>query len=151
MEAEIAKNRLEELKLHEENRRKEAEMAKLLVQASYTADGVRGLMKDGASSRKAAVQKMIEGMGGTVEAFYYAFGETDAVVILDVPDAASDSGSDPDPDMTRFEVQDLKDDTRYEFSLMSRNAIGDSEYNKEEILVVTKGKKTTNHQFGTII
>lgn len=64
-------------------------MAKLLVQASYTADGVKGLMKDGASSRKASVQKMIEGMGGTVEAFYYAFGETDAVVILDVPDAAT--------------------------------------------------------------
>lgn len=64
-------------------------MAKFLVQASYTAAGVKGLLKDGGTGRKASVQKAIEEMGGRVEAFYYAFGETDAVVILDVPDAAT--------------------------------------------------------------
>ena len=64
-------------------------MAKFLVQASYTADGVKGLLKDGGTGRRASVQKAIEEMGGKVEAFYYAFGETDAVVILDVPDAAT--------------------------------------------------------------
>jgi uncharacterized protein with GYD domain len=64
-------------------------MSKFLVQASYTADGVKGLMKEGGSSRKASVEKSVEGLGGKVESFYYAFGETDAVVILDVPDAAT--------------------------------------------------------------
>jgi uncharacterized protein with GYD domain len=64
-------------------------MAKFLVQASYTAEGVKGLIKEGGSGRKASVTKAIEAMGGKVEAFYYAFGETDALVILDVPDAAT--------------------------------------------------------------
>jgi uncharacterized protein with GYD domain len=64
-------------------------MAKFLVQASYTAEGVKGLIKEGGSGRKASVTKAVEAMGGKVEAFYYAFGETDAVVILDVPDAAT--------------------------------------------------------------
>jgi uncharacterized protein with GYD domain len=64
-------------------------MAKFLVQASYTADGVKGLIKEGGSSRKASVQKAVEGLGGKVDGFYYAFGETDAVVILDVPDATT--------------------------------------------------------------
>ncbi len=64
-------------------------MAKYLIQASYAADGVKGLLKEGGSSRKASVDKMVEGMGGQVESFYYAFGETDAFVIVDVPDAAT--------------------------------------------------------------
>ncbi|MBI2358991.1 MAG: GYD domain-containing protein [Deltaproteobacteria bacterium] len=46
-------------------------------------------MKDGGSARRAAVQKMIEGLGGTVECFYYAFGEPDAFAIIDVPDTVS--------------------------------------------------------------
>ncbi len=62
-------------------------MPKYLIQASYAADGVKGLLKEGGSSRKASVDKMVEGMGGQVESFYYAFGETDAFVIVDVPDA----------------------------------------------------------------
>ncbi len=64
-------------------------MPKYLIQASYAADGVKGLLKEGGSSRKASVDKMVEGMGGQVESFYYAFGETDAFVIVDVPDAAT--------------------------------------------------------------
>ena len=64
-------------------------MAKYLIQASYTADGVKGLVKDGGSSRRSAVNKLIESMGGRVEAFYFAFGSSDAFVIVDVPDNAS--------------------------------------------------------------
>jgi uncharacterized protein with GYD domain len=64
-------------------------MAKYLVNGSYGPDGVKGLIKDGASGRVASVTKTIEGLGGKVEAFYYAFGETDVFVIVDVPDAAS--------------------------------------------------------------
>lgn len=64
-------------------------MAKYLVHGVYQADGVKGLIKDGGSGRKASVTKMVEGLGGKVEAFYYAFGETDVFVIVDVPDPAT--------------------------------------------------------------
>ena len=61
-------------------------MPKYLVQASYTAEGIQGLLKDTASGRKAAVQSAVKALGGKVEAFYYAFGKDDAVIILDLPD-----------------------------------------------------------------
>ena len=61
-------------------------MPKYLVQASYTAEGIQGLVKDKASGRKAAVQSAVKAVGGKVDAFYYAFGADDAVIILDLPD-----------------------------------------------------------------
>ena len=64
-------------------------MAKYLVHASYTADGVKGLLKDGGSARRDAVTQLLESLGGTVEALYFAFGSTDAYVIVDMPDNAS--------------------------------------------------------------
>jgi uncharacterized protein with GYD domain len=64
-------------------------MPKFLIKATYNPDGVRGLMKEGGSKRRAAVQKIVEGMGGKLEAFYYAYGEDDAIIITDLPDAAS--------------------------------------------------------------
>jgi uncharacterized protein with GYD domain len=64
-------------------------MAKYLIQGSYTAEGLRGLHKDKASGRKAAVSKMLEGIDGKVEAVYFSLGEYDVVVIADAPDAIS--------------------------------------------------------------
>jgi uncharacterized protein with GYD domain len=64
-------------------------MPKFMVKASYTSEGAKGLLKEGGTSRRAAVQKIIEGLGGKVEAFYFAYGEHDAYVISDLPDAAS--------------------------------------------------------------
>ena len=64
-------------------------MPKFLIKASYNPDGVRGLIKDGGSKRRAVVQKLIEGVGGKLEAFYYAYGDDDAVIIADLPDATS--------------------------------------------------------------
>ncbi len=64
-------------------------MPKYLVKASYTADGARGLVKDGGSARRSVVQKMVEGLGGTLESFYYAFGEDDVYVIMDLPDTTA--------------------------------------------------------------
>jgi len=61
-------------------------MPKYLVQASYTLEGAKGLLKDGGSKRRAAVQEMLKGLGGSMETFYYAFGESDAFVIADIPD-----------------------------------------------------------------
>jgi uncharacterized protein with GYD domain len=64
-------------------------MAKYLIKASYNPEGVRGLIKDGGSKRRAVVQKLVEGLGGKIEAFYYAYGADDAVIIVDLPDASS--------------------------------------------------------------
>ena len=64
-------------------------MPKFLIKASYSPEGARGLLKEGGTARRAAIQKLIEGIGGKVEAFYYAYGQDDAYVITDVPDAAS--------------------------------------------------------------
>ena len=64
-------------------------MAKFLIKATYTADGAKGLMKDGGSGRKAAVDKAISGMGGKLESFYFALGDTDAFVVVDVSDTTA--------------------------------------------------------------
>jgi uncharacterized protein with GYD domain len=64
-------------------------MAKYMIKASYTSDGTKGLLKEGGSSRRATVQKMVSGLGGKLEAFYYAFGDSDVYVIIDVPDVAT--------------------------------------------------------------
>jgi uncharacterized protein with GYD domain len=64
-------------------------MAKYMLKGSYTADGTKGLIKEGGSARRAAVQKTIEGLGGRLECFYYTFGEPDAFAIVDVPDVVS--------------------------------------------------------------
>jgi len=61
-------------------------MSKFMLKASYNSDGVRGLIKEGGSKRRAVVQKMVEGIGGQLEAFYYAWGADDAFIIADLPD-----------------------------------------------------------------
>jgi uncharacterized protein with GYD domain len=58
-------------------------MAKFLLEATYTTDGVRGLLKDGGTARRAAVQAAVKKAGGKLEAFYFGFGGTDVFVILD--------------------------------------------------------------------
>ena len=64
-------------------------MKKYLIKASYNTNGVKGLIEDGGSKRKAEVQKMMTGMGGKVESFYFAFGEQDAYIIVELPDDVS--------------------------------------------------------------
>ena len=61
-------------------------MSKYLVQANYAGEGLKGLLKEGGSSRRAAVETLFESVGGKVESFYYAFGDTDLFVIADLPD-----------------------------------------------------------------
>jgi uncharacterized protein with GYD domain len=64
-------------------------MAKYLLIASYTAEGAKGVLKDGGSARRKAAEKAVKSVGGSVEAFYFAFGADDAFVLIDVPDHAS--------------------------------------------------------------
>jgi uncharacterized protein with GYD domain len=61
-------------------------MPKYLIQAAYTAEGLRGLQKDTASGRREAVSQMMKSAGGSLECFYYAFGAEDLVAIADAPD-----------------------------------------------------------------
>jgi uncharacterized protein with GYD domain len=60
-------------------------MPKYLVQGSYTDQGLKGLLKEGGSKRRAVVEQLAHHMGGKLEAFYYAFGSDDFVIILDLP------------------------------------------------------------------
>jgi uncharacterized protein with GYD domain len=59
---------------------------KYLIQASYTKEGIQGLVGDSASGRRADAQAAVKAVGGKVEAFYYAFGQDDVILILDLPD-----------------------------------------------------------------
>lgn len=64
-------------------------MPKYLVQSNHTSEGLKGLLKEGGTARRAAMEKLAASLGGTLETFYYAFGETDIYAIVDLPDNAS--------------------------------------------------------------
>ncbi len=64
-------------------------MPKYLIQASYTAEGTKGVLKAGGSARRSAAQQALESVDGRLEAFYFAFGEDDVFAILDAPDNVS--------------------------------------------------------------
>ena len=61
-------------------------MPKFLFEAHYAPEGAKGIIKDGGSARRAAVDKAINALGGRMEAFYFAFGGVDAYVTVDLPD-----------------------------------------------------------------
>jgi uncharacterized protein with GYD domain len=61
-------------------------MPKYLFEASYTTEGLKGLLKDGGTKRREVVEQLTKSLGGSVEAFYYAFGDSDVYIIVDVPD-----------------------------------------------------------------
>jgi uncharacterized protein with GYD domain len=61
-------------------------MAKYLIQANYIGEGMKGLLKEGGVRRRAAAEQAVKSVGGSVEAFYYAFGDTDVYVIAELPD-----------------------------------------------------------------
>jgi hypothetical protein len=58
-------------------------MPKYLVQGSYTDQGLKGLLNEGGSKRRAVVEQLATEMGGNLEAFYFAFGSDDFVIILE--------------------------------------------------------------------
>jgi len=58
---------------------------KFLVQAKYTTEGIKGIIGDSASGRRADVQSAVQALGGKLESFYYAFGEDDVISIVDLP------------------------------------------------------------------
>jgi uncharacterized protein with GYD domain len=64
-------------------------VSKYLIEASYTGDGVKGVLKEGGSARRAAVEQLVKAAGGTVESYYFVFGEDDVIVVVDLPDNAT--------------------------------------------------------------
>jgi uncharacterized protein with GYD domain len=68
-------------------------MPKYLIQGWYTEKGLSGLLKEGGSKRRDAAEQVIKSVGGTLEAFYFAFGDNDFYVIADTPDNVSGSAA----------------------------------------------------------
>ena len=68
-------------------------MPKYLFQGSYTEKGLSGLLKEGGSKRRDAAEQVIKSVGGTLEAYYFAFGDNDFYVIADMPDNVSTSAA----------------------------------------------------------
>lgn len=61
-------------------------MKKYLIKGTYNSDGMKGLMSEGGTGRKNAIEKMLATIGGKVEAFYYAFGDADVYLIVELSD-----------------------------------------------------------------
>ena len=64
-------------------------MPKYLFEASYTAAGLPGLLKEGGTARRDNLAALAQQMGGKLESFYYAFGANDVYAVLELPDNAS--------------------------------------------------------------
>jgi uncharacterized protein with GYD domain len=64
-------------------------VSKYLIEASYTTDGVKGVLKEGGSGRRAAIERLITAAGGSVESFYFVFGDNDVIVVVEMPDNAT--------------------------------------------------------------
>ena len=67
----------------------EDSMAKYMFRTNYTQSGLKGLLAEGGTGREAALRQTIEGVGGTLDGFYYAFGDCDLYLIADLPDEAT--------------------------------------------------------------
>ena len=64
-------------------------MAKYLFRTKYTKAGLDGLLREGGTGRREALRQTIEGTGGSLEGFYYAFGDDDLLMIAELPDDAA--------------------------------------------------------------
>jgi len=63
-------------------------MPRYLIRVSYTPESWATLVKS-PQDRRNAVRPIIEAMGGRIEAFYFAFGEDDVILIAELPDNVS--------------------------------------------------------------
>ena len=64
-------------------------MAKYLVMASYTAEGAKGVLGEGGTKRRQAAEESVKSAGATIDALYFAFGDSDVIAIIDAPDHAT--------------------------------------------------------------
>lgn len=71
---------------HITDRKRVTTMPKYLWQASYNSEGVKGVAKEGGTGRREAIENLVTAAGGTLELFYFSFGEADVFVVADLPD-----------------------------------------------------------------
>jgi uncharacterized protein with GYD domain len=64
-------------------------MPKYLMHVNYLAEGTKGLLAEGGTTRREVARKLFKSAGGKLESFYYAFGDTDVYLIADMPDHVS--------------------------------------------------------------
>jgi uncharacterized protein with GYD domain len=64
-------------------------MPKIMWSGSYTQQGTKGVVSEGGSKRREAVEKMLASVGGKLECLYFALGPDDVMLIADVPDNVS--------------------------------------------------------------
>ena len=64
-------------------------MPKIMWSGSYTQQGTKGVISDGGTKRREAIEKMLTSMGGRLECLYFSFGSDDVMLIADVPDNVS--------------------------------------------------------------
>lgn len=61
-------------------------MPKYMIEVNYVGAGIKGLLKDGGTTRREIVEQLMESLGCTLESFYYAMGPTDLYIIVEGPD-----------------------------------------------------------------
>ena len=66
-------------------------MPKYMVHATYTAEGAKGILKSGGTARRKATEDLLKSLNGKLEAFYFTFGDEDAILIIDLPDQVAAS------------------------------------------------------------
>jgi len=67
-------------------------MPKYMIQAQFNEGSLKGTIEEGGTARHAAVKAAVESMGGTLEAYYYTFGDYDVMGIAEMPSNASAAG-----------------------------------------------------------
>ena len=60
-------------------------MSKYLIKASYSPERMKGVMAKGGTARVDAIEKLVSGVGGSMESFYFAFGSDDVFIVIDAP------------------------------------------------------------------
>ena len=61
-------------------------MPKYLFHGTFTAQGAKGVAEEGGTARMKAVEKLAQSVGGKLESYYFAFGDTDYYIVCDLPD-----------------------------------------------------------------
>ena len=64
-------------------------MPRYPIRASYSLEGVKGVLSEGGTARREAVRAAIESVGRKLESFSFAFGKDDVIILCEMPDHAS--------------------------------------------------------------
>src|SRR5262245_56035749 len=64
-------------------------MPKYLLQVNYTVDGLKGVLAQGGCAREKVANEAAKSAGGSIDCYYFAFGDTDVFTIADLPDNAA--------------------------------------------------------------